>query len=125
MSRERGSDSDAGLRPLADGERAILDRLLSDYFPGRDALLAQAHDVQVRPIDPDGSLVFVPDPDAPRAEVKRRIPVEAETNDLDGVVIHVLLHVINGCMNELEVYREDSARVVRPIIPEALRTTVL
>jgi hypothetical protein len=43
----------------------------------------------------------------------RRIPVEAEYEDLDRVTVHVLLHVIDGRLNEIEVYREDSAAVGR------------
>ena len=113
------------MRPLAAGERAVLDKLLSESFPGRDALAEQARDVRVRSIDADGSLALMPDPGVCPADVVRRIPVEAEAEDLDGVAIHVLLHVVDGYMKELEVYREDSSRVVRPITPDALSTVVL
>jgi hypothetical protein len=46
--------------------------------------------------------------------VKRRIPVEASYPDADGVIVHVLLHIIEGRLDELEVYREDSGRVLVP-----------
>jgi hypothetical protein len=46
--------------------------------------------------------------------VRRRIPVEASYPDADGVVVHVLLHVIDGRLDELEVYREDSGSVLIP-----------
>jgi hypothetical protein len=72
-----------------------------------------------RRIDAEGSLELQPSHDARPAEVVRRIPVEAETEDVDGVPIHVLLHVVNGYMNELEVYREDSARLDRPLKPQS------
>jgi hypothetical protein len=36
------------------------------------------------------------------------VPVEADLEDDDGVTIHVL-HVLDGYLNELEVYREDSS----------------
>jgi hypothetical protein len=53
------------------------------------------------------------------------VPVEAELVDEDGVIVHVLLHVVDGFLNELEVYREDSAPVRRVIRPEELRLLVL
>ncbi len=46
--------------------------------------------------------------------MRRRIPVEASYPDADGVVVHVLLHVIDGRLDELEVYREDSGSVLIP-----------
>jgi hypothetical protein len=53
------------------------------------------------------------------------VPVEAELEDEDGVPVHVLLHVLDGYLNELEIYREDSAPVRRAIRPEELRILVL
>ena len=44
-----------------------------------------------------------------RATVLRRIPIEAEADDLDGMTIHVLLHVINGCIDELELYQRRTS----------------
>ena len=43
----------------------------------------------------------------PRADVVRRIPVEAESFDGEGATVHLLLHVVEGQINELEIYRED------------------
>ena len=50
-----------------------------------------------------------------------RIPVEAEAQDRDGTMIHYLLHVVDGWMNELEVYKDDSSRVLRQAEPEDLK----
>jgi len=125
MHREAESEPEAVPRPLADPERALLVKLLSEAFPGRDALRQQAVDVRGRRIDEDGSLALVPNPNAGPADVARRIPVEAQTEDLDGVTIHVLRHVVNGYMNELELYREDSGRIQRPITADSLRMIVL
>jgi hypothetical protein len=33
------------------------------------------------------------------------------SSERDGVTVHVLLHIVDGLMKELEVYREDSAPV--------------
>jgi len=45
------------------------------------------------------------------AEVRRRIPIEAEAADVDGIIIHFLLHVVHGYMDELELYREDGKSI--------------
>ena len=63
--------------------------------------------------------------DGQLAEVTRRIPVEAEAEDSDGVSIHFLLHVVDGVVHELEVYREDSGPVLHRPRPEQLRPLVL
>jgi hypothetical protein len=98
--------------------------LLSTDFSGRSAVAKQVAVASVREIDDNGSLEFAPSDKTP-AEVDRRIPVEAELDDSDGVTIHVLLHVVDGFVTELEVYRDDSGRVQRTLAPEDLRLLVL
>jgi hypothetical protein len=49
--------------------------------------------------------------DAPRAPVALRIPVEGMAADADGVAIAVLLHVVDGWVTELEVYRVDGKQI--------------
>lgn len=49
----------------------------------------------------------------PLARVDQRIPVEAEAPDVDGVMIHFLLHVVGGVIKEVEVFREDSGKIRR------------
>lgn len=98
--------------------------LLSTDFSGRDAVAEQVAVASVREIDHNGSLEFAPLDKTP-AEVVRRIPVEAELDDCDGVTIHVLLHVVDRLVKELEVYRDDSGRVQRALAPEDLRLMIL
>jgi len=98
--------------------------LLAPAFPGRDALLHQLSGVSVVQIDTEGSLEFHVE-DATVAEVARSIPVEATVRDVDDVVVHLLLHVVDGLLNELEVYREDSGPLVAPIDVRALEVIVL
>jgi hypothetical protein len=86
--------------------------------------MEQAAAASVREIDDNGSLEFAPSDKTP-ADVARRIPVEAELNDSDDVTIHVLLHVVEGLLKELEVYRDDSGRVQRVLAPEDLRLMIL
>jgi hypothetical protein len=106
-------------------EFAQLERLLSEEFPGRDGLKRQAEGVQVEEIDANGSLSFKTDTSLPVAPVVRRIPIEAEIPDRDGVLVHVLLHVVEGRLSELEILREDSGRVAELAAPEHWQVTIL
>jgi hypothetical protein len=112
------------LRPLADDEREIVGVLLREQFPGNEALAAQLVGAQARRVDTEGSLELAVT-SGPPAAVVRRIPVEAEVLDADGTTIHVLLHVVDGFMNELEFFREDGGMVQGPISAERLRPLVL
>lgn len=107
-----------GLRPPSAAERELIQRLLDVDFQGGEALRQQLVNTLVEPIDRDGSLRLRP-VEATPAAVSRRIPVEATYVDADGVVVHVLIHVIEGVLKELEVYREDSGDVL--VAPTAAR----
>lgn len=111
-------------RVLSERERNMLAALLDADFPGRTALLEQASGVRARRIDSNGSLGLVPEPHSPSAAVVRRVPVEAELSDADGVGVHVLLHVLDGYLNELEIYREDSGPLERELDPSDFRLIV-
>lgn len=112
-------------RPLCEIERLALARLLGAEFPGKEELLEQAREVKAKTLDAEGSIALLPAANAPAARVVRRIPVEAEFEDLDGVMVHVLLHVVGGFLNELEVYRDDSAPVQGGIRTADFRLMVL
>lgn len=114
-------------RPPNDEERAILNRLLSTPFPGRDELLRQANSVKVsNECDCCPTITLMVDRlPLNKAEVKRRIPVEAEGVDQDGNTIHYLLHVIEGYLSELEVYREDSYCIRNLPNPDSLKLICL
>ena len=102
---------DEGLRPPSASEKRLLQRLLTFDFDGAAGLSPQLRILLVEPIDRDGSLRLHP-VDATPVPVARRVPVEATYADADGVVVHVLIHVIEGLLSELEVYREDSGGVL-------------
>jgi hypothetical protein len=115
-------------RALNDVERAVVGRLLEASFAGVNELRAQLAVARViheaaEPGDP--SIEFAVPKSLPKALVVRRIPVEASFRDLDGVVGHVLLHVLDGYADELEVYKEDSSDVLGPVRPEMLKIEVL
>ncbi|MBI3764882.1 MAG: hypothetical protein HY277_00060 [Ignavibacteriales bacterium] len=98
----------------------MLSCLLKDPFPGRDQILSQIGSCKVKEIDFNGSLqfnIFVDE----TVDSEKRIPVEGEAEDIDAVIIHFLLHVINGKLVELEIYRDDSAHIIRKPKPEEIR----
>jgi hypothetical protein len=97
-------------RQATDQEQGLLEKLLEPIFPGRSELLDQLKTVTVNTIDEDGSLELQCDVCHP-AQVMCRIPTEGECKDSDGVVIHVLLHVVDGMMCELELFKEDGSLV--------------
>ncbi len=107
-------------RSLTDLEELIVSNLLKLEFQGHDELLQQLSNATVRQIDAEGSLLFKVNTNV-TASVVKRIPVEAEMEDIDGMPIYVLLHVIDGKLNELEVYRADSGPLRSEIEPKKLR----
>lgn len=99
-------------RQLKDGERQLLDQLLSSPFPGRDELVDQIRESLVEECDSDGGLEFRVQSGVKPADVEYRVPTEGEYEDSDGVTVHVLLHVVDGIISELEVFREDGQPVI-------------
>ena len=97
-------------QPLKGHEKLILERLFECEFQGRNELRQQLEFVTARSIDENGSLALkVSSPIL--AKTKCRVPVEAEYLDVDGVPIWILLHVVDGLLNELEILRADSAKM--------------
>jgi hypothetical protein len=111
-------------RPLTGQEHALLATLLGADFPGRETLTEQLAQAHARRVDTEGSLELSVSGGS-AADVVRRIPVEAELEDIDGVTIHVLLHVVRGFLNELEFFREDGGLIQGPIEADKLRILVL
>lgn len=105
------------LRELTAKERAVLEFMLQPDFPGRDELRQQLDVTRVCGESGRGDPtidLYVDRTSAPPAPVKRRIPIEARGRDPDGIGLEVLLHVLDGYMSELEVYREDSGSTTMP-----------
>ncbi len=103
-------------RTLTDDEVKLLNRLLAEDFPGKAEIAEQVKGARAEQIDGNGSLKFFVS--SPGQVVTRfRIPAEGEFEDVDGTTIHLLLHVVNGVIDELEVYKDDSSAVIR--MPDA------
>lgn len=98
-------------RSLSKHERQILELLLAEPFDGVVELRQQAELARVEKLDAEGSLSFVVPASLPAAKVAKRIPVEAEAPDADGIMVHALLHVVDGRLSELEIYKDDSSGI--------------
>jgi len=110
-------------RPIGTRERDVLMHLLRGEFPGRSEILRQMQSVEVMRIDPEGSLKLrsdgpladVQNNDYPSERKNGRIPVEGfymDDVDESGALVHLLLHVIDGKINELEIYKEDGGPIL-------------
>lgn len=113
-------------RPLTDKETKILLKLLEAEFPGCDQLLLQAQGVSATDTgdtDNYGS-IYLHTNVANKAGVVQRIPVEGKILDKDGVPISILLHVVNGYMNELEIFKTDGSDILDEIKAENISVIV-
>ncbi len=91
----------------------MLDLLLASKFVGREELAAQADTALVQQIDPEGSLRFMVG--GPSAPVQTRIPVEGRyldgSDDPFGPAVNLLIHVVEGRLHELEIYKDDDSQI--------------
>lgn len=117
-------DIELQFRKPTDAEQALLQRLLEAEFPGKNQLTPMIRNVLVRMIDEAGSLELQSQVSG-TASVVKRIPVEAEAKDEDGLAIHVLLHIIDGRPVELEIFKDDASSVKHMPSPSAFELTVL
>jgi hypothetical protein len=106
-----------GFRPITVAEKAILEKLLQVNFPGHDELAQQLADLKAKQIDAQGSLRFLVAGGA-SASISRGVAVEARYSDLDtkgeaGVHVNVLLHVADGKLSILGIYKDDGSRILR------------
>jgi len=86
----------------------MLDRLPN----GGTELLRQLRGLQVTPIDEDGSLRLHVATDA-LAHIDQRVPVTAMFDDVDRIQISALIHIVDGKLWELEVYKADGTKIVK------------
>ena|SRR6266511_1454535 len=99
-------------RDLSLEERQVIERLLRPPFTGRDELLEQLIGAKARTVDEDGSLsIQVTSP--VQAPIPVRVPVTALAKDEDGVPLQLLIHVVDGRLYELELWRVDLAALKR------------
>jgi hypothetical protein len=102
-------------RALKQYESAVIERLLEKPFRGRDELRSQISRSRVKACEYDdqyGSIEFEVE-GSPEAKVTQRVPVDARANDSDGVPVEFLLHVVDGVVRELEIYKADGSPILK------------
>lgn len=114
----------AEFRKPTDREQGLLERLLEVDFPGKGELVPLLRNLLVKTIDEHGCLELRSQAEG-KSPVVKRVPVEAEAKDEDGVVIHMLLHVVEGRPAELEFFRDDGAAIKQIPPPSAFELIVL
>lgn len=66
----------------------------------------------VKELDGEGSLRFAHE-GTPGESVQMLFPVEAQCQDADGIWIHALLFVVDGWVDELQIYKDDTSPILR------------
>jgi len=104
-------------RPISDEERMMLIRLFELNFPGSKELTQQLDGLRAKTIDGQGSVQFEVADVATPSPVSG-IVAEARCPDLDtqgeaGAHVNVLLHVAHGKLSILEIYKDDSSKILK------------
>jgi hypothetical protein len=112
-------------RPADKAEREVINRLLEKGLPDRNDLIAQLDGLMVKSMDLEGSLSLKVNSPAVLPEFQNRIVAEGYYSDEDvssseGPQVHVLLHVVNGRLAELEIYKDDGTAIKKPPLAENL-----
>jgi hypothetical protein len=104
-------------------ELEILHKLLSRPFKGSEEIKKQIENCEVRVIpeytDNWGSIEFNIHSKV-KAEVDSRVPVSADTIDIDNVPINIFLHIVDGFADELEITKADNSPLKGLINPKKL-----
>jgi hypothetical protein len=111
------------LRSPTEYEKALFKRMLETDFHGRDVVRRQLEACQVTTVLSDGT-IKIHTPIKDRAPVRFRVPVDAYGNDSDGMRIDILLHVVDGIVVELEIYKIGSNLIRTMPAVESLEVTV-
>lgn len=96
-------------RELCADERKVLNKMLSVEFKGKSIILRQLKTAKVVSYCPCGckTVDIQVNLNSPQYKCMKRVPVELRTLSKPGIPIIASIHVINGYVNELEIYRAD------------------
>jgi hypothetical protein len=99
-------------RALTKYETHLIGRLV-ERLPERDIYLRQIESARAEPWAGDESIKLTLPEGAPSVCLRTGMPAEGEFRDADGVVAHVLLHVQDGHLRVLEIFKEDGSSVAK------------
>ncbi|MDD2717225.1 MAG: hypothetical protein PHW04_15155 [Candidatus Wallbacteria bacterium] len=116
--------NEPGFRRMTSWELEIMQKLMEPDFPGRDILRQQLKSATVKTIDENSSLGIKCNT-AEKAVVQKTVPTEGEYQDSDGISVHILLHVMNGEIRELEIYKDDGTAISELAKPAELKVLIL
>ncbi|MFG6490829.1 DUF6984 family protein [Microbacterium sp. P03] len=113
--------SNPEVRRPSNEESGLLQWLLQKDFQDVEELRAQLDGILVESIDDDGSIRLYPQKGSP-AGFAGLAPVEGRYEDADGITVSLLIHLRNGFLHELEIYKDDSTFIaLRPAEAPTLR----
>jgi hypothetical protein len=109
----------------SNSERQILNKLLKVNFRDRDVLRQQLEGLLVEQIDDNGSLSLKVTAKG-RADIPGGVAVEGRYLDSEAVDawepnVNILLHVAEGQLKLLEIYKDGGSKIRRDLDPEGLR----
>ncbi len=108
--------------PLGEWERAVLARILSADVAGVSALRAQAVSAEGYRIDTGaGMMIYLSvDPASPVSALTGVFPLSVDAVARDGTSVEIILHVAEGRLRIIEVYRIDGEPLGELPSPESL-----
>lgn len=105
------------LNNFSQQEKIWLETMLSKNFSGNEIILKQLNSAQVTRKYNTGyfSIKTNTDKRLPQFPFEIRVPVEMRVFGKDKVPIVFLLHVVNGYVDELEIFNADSSPLSKDI----------
>lgn len=100
-------------RELSFEEWQVLSKMLSTDFMGKDSIVNQLKSAKVVSYCPCGckTVDIEVDNNLPKYEYGKTVPVQLTTYSQDGVPIMAAIHIRNGYVTELEIFRADSEQI--------------
>lgn len=103
-------------RRIKSFELELVKRILSTHpkqFESMEIIIGD----EVEEIDSEGSIKFAEGTSSVKSP-QQLFPVEAQFKDIDNVWIHALLYIVENRIDELEIYKDDSSKVLRMPFPQ-------
>ena len=114
-------------RMITDRERAVLAFMITRLISGYDELLGQlAAACVTMECRHCASIILTVDQAVTQpSPFAVRVPMMAESKDTDGMSCQLLLHIVEGYLDELEIWRGDPGPIRALPDPDSLTITYL